>query len=399
MAVSKDISSPFTPGLPAPVEIFKGRQEEIQRLLDKVRACQSGKLQVAFLTGERGIGKTSLASFVRVLSEHKYGMISIHTFLGGVDSLEELVYRVFDRLLKESIEKPWYQKLSDFFGDHIKQVGLFEISVEFRADPDDLHALVRDFALSLRNLIRRVRDHKKGILIVLDDINGIARSMEFANWIKSLADEIATAQEPVPLCLVFVGLDERRQELIHNQPSLARILNPIDIRTLSDVETRALFTDAFSKVSMEVEEPALDLLVRFSGGLPVIAHELGDAAFNIDVDGKISLPDATRALIEAAGIIGRKHVEPQVFHVISSERYRKILRKLASDPFKIRFERAEVKAQLTPPEAKVFDNFLRRMVQLGVLARQETGVYRFTNTLHYLYFWMEAERAKKRTSE
>lgn len=393
--MSKDISSPFTPGLPAPVEIFQGRQEEIQRLLGKVRSCQTGRLQVAFLTGERGIGKTSLASFVRVLSEHKYDMIGLHAFLGGVNSLEELVYRVFDRLLKESLEKPWYQKLSDFFGDHIRQVGLFEISVEFRADPEDLHALVRDFAPSLRNLIRRVKDQKKGILIILDDINGIARSPEFANWVKSLADEIATAQERVPLCLIFVGLDERRQELIHNQPSLARVFDPIDIRTLSDMETEQLFKEALAKVSVEIDDDALGLLVRFSGGLPVIAHELGDAAFNVDEDGKIDFRDASRALFEAATIIGRKHVEPQVFHAISSDHYRSILRKLASDQFKMSFHRKEVIEQLSQAEGKVLDNFLRRMVQLGVLARQEKGLYRFSNTLHYLYFWMEAARAKR----
>ncbi|MBI4459701.1 MAG: ATP-binding protein [Acidobacteria bacterium] len=87
----KDTSSPFTPGLPVPPEFFVGRLGEINRLRKKVARSASGRLEVGFLIGERGIGKSSLASFVKLLSEREHGMLGLHTFLGGVDSLEEMV--------------------------------------------------------------------------------------------------------------------------------------------------------------------------------------------------------------------------------------------------------------------------------------------------------------------
>lgn len=59
--MSKDYS-PFTPGQPVPVEFFVGRSEEVRHLLDQVNAATTGKLRVGFLTGERGIGKSSLAA-------------------------------------------------------------------------------------------------------------------------------------------------------------------------------------------------------------------------------------------------------------------------------------------------------------------------------------------------
>lgn len=99
----KDTSSPFAPGLPVPVEFFVERLAEIERLKKKMARAESGRLEVAFLIGERGIGKSSLASFVRFLAEREYQMIGLHTFLGGVTSLEEMARRVFDRLLKESV--------------------------------------------------------------------------------------------------------------------------------------------------------------------------------------------------------------------------------------------------------------------------------------------------------
>ena len=112
--------SPFTPGVPVPVEFFIGRQEEVNRLREKVAAASAGRLQVVFVCGERGIGKSSLASFVRSLVERDAKVLGLHTFLGGVSSLEEVARRVFDRLLKESIGKTWEGKIKEFFGKHIK---------------------------------------------------------------------------------------------------------------------------------------------------------------------------------------------------------------------------------------------------------------------------------------
>jgi hypothetical protein len=394
----KDTSSPFTPGLPVPVEFFVGRLAEIERLKKKMARAEQGRLEVAFLVGERGIGKSSLASFVRFLAEREYQMIGLHTFLGGVTSLEEMARRIFDRLLKESVGTSWHEKVKKFFGNRIRQLDLFGISVEFGAPIQDLRRLVHDFAPALRNLVERVKDEKKGILLILDDINGLASSPDFANWLKSLVDEIATSQKPLPLCLLLVGLEERRQALIGFQPSLARVFDLVEIRPWSTGETWIFYQTAFSRVGMETEEAALDLLARYAGGLPVLAHEIGDAAFNLDKDNRIDHSDAAGAVIAAADIFGRKYLEPQVFQAIRSARYRSILRKLAREPFKEEFQRSTVLKRLSSEEVKVFDNFLRRMSQLNVVSRDTergAGAYRFTNLLYYLYFWMEAERARE----
>lgn len=98
--------SPFTPGLPVPVEFFVGRLAEVNRLTEKVASAGVGRLQVAFLSGERGIGKSSLASFVRVIAERDHGALGLHTFLGGVATLEEMARRVFDNSSRKASAKP-----------------------------------------------------------------------------------------------------------------------------------------------------------------------------------------------------------------------------------------------------------------------------------------------------
>lgn len=394
--MTKDYS-PFTPGQPVPVEFFVGREAELRRVAERAAAAEK-RLQVAFLCGERGIGKSSLASFARRLAEQKHSALGLHVLLGGVVTLEEMVRRVFDSLLEESLDKPWMAKVRDFFGQRIKEVGLFGISLKFDAPEGDLRRMAHDFAPALRNLMRRLRGTKKSIFLILDDINGLAREPSFANWIKSLVDGIATSDEPLPLFLMLVGLEERRQSLISLQPSLARVFDVIDISPWTTDETRRFYETAFATVSVTVEEKALDELVGFAGGLPVLAHEIGDAVFKVDTDNHIDQRDAMVGVVGAADTVGRKLLEPQVFKAIRSERYRAILRKIARKPFRVTFRRRELIGRLTDNERKVLDNFLKRMKRLGVICSEPEcgpGAYRFTNQLHYLYFCLEAERARE----
>lgn len=388
--------SPFTPGQPVPVEFFVGRMAEIETLKQKVAGAAAGKLQVAFLVGERGVGKSSLASFINFVADRDSKLLGLHTFLGGVTTLEEMARRVFDRLLKDSVGKTWYKKIEGFFGKHIQKVGLFGVSVEFGAPTQDLRRMVNDFGPALRNLARQLAEDRQGILLVLDDINGLASSADFANWIKSFVDEIATSRDPLPLCLIFVGLDDRRQSLISLQPSLARIFDVVDLRPWTPEESLDFFRSAFRQVGIATDDAALDMLVRYAGGLPVLAHEIGDAAFKVDTDNRIDSQDALRGVFAAADVVGRKHLEPQVFQAIRSHRYRAILRKIATKPLAIEFRRRDLLGRLAPEEAKVLDNFLTKMKHLGVIRSDREsgpGGYRFDNLLHYSYFWLEAQRA------
>lgn len=385
-----DTTSPFTPGVPVPVEFFFGRLNEIKRLREKAAKAATGALQVAFMVGERGIGKSSLATFVRVLAERDPGLLGVHTFLGGVGSLEEMVRRVFDRLLKESVEKAWFDRVKEFLGNRVREVGLFGISVEFGAAEQDLTRLVHDFAPALRRLAKQLEGQKKGIFLILDDINGLASSLEFANWLKSLVDEIATSQAPMPLLLLLVGLEERRQALIRSQASLARVFDLIEIRPWSDLEARQFFENTFQTVNMTVDAGAAETMVRYSGGLPVLAHEIGDAVYKVAGGEKVTRGMAVSGIVDASEIVGRKYLEPQVFQAIKSPKYRSILKHVGADHFPFEFRRAELLQRLHGDERGALDNFLHRMTELGVIVRDPAkgqGSYRFSNSLHYLYIY------------
>ena len=269
-------SSPFRPGQPAPIEFFIGRRAEIERVRGMVRASTQGRVSIGFVSGERGIGKSSLARFVRHLVEQNDDAVGCHVFLGGVQDLGQMLRRTFERLLNESTDKPWHQKLRDFFGDRVRKVGLFGLTLELNLQERDLAAIKHGFVSSVRRLLDNLAEHKRSLFLILDDINGLAGSDEFANWLKSTVDEIATSDAQARLCILVVGLEARRQELVGRQPSLARVLDPIDIAPWSDDEVLDFYHGAFREGNAEISAASVRTLTLYTGGLPVLAHELGE---------------------------------------------------------------------------------------------------------------------------
>ncbi|MEW6048151.1 MAG: ATP-binding protein [Bacillota bacterium] len=384
--------SPFTPGVPVPVEFFVGRAEQVERLRSVWRESSATKVpRVAFVAGERGIGKSSLASFVRFLVLRDGAQIATHVHLGAATGLPEMAKKVWEQVLNDSADRPWHRRLVEALGKRVAQVGLFGVTLELQMDQSELEGLARRFGQELRQLLRQTGDPSKAPLIILDDINGLAESPAFANWLKSTVDEAATARERLPVTFVLVGLEERRRSLIRLHPSLARMLEVVEITPWDPAETADFFRQAFGRAGRALEHEALMLMVACSGGYPMLAHEIGDAVYRVDQDRRVNAEDAFSGLRQAAEVVGRKHLQPHVFDAIRSPRYLSILRRAAKLGYS--FTLRELRARLNDTEEKALGNFVARMKRLGVILPEReagSGGYRFSNLLHHMYFLMEA---------
>ena len=393
-------TSPFTPGNPVPVELFIGRKEKIDEVIRYIRQISAGKQENIFLSGERGIGKSSFASFIRHLVGSRYNILGLHVFLGKVSTLDDMICLLFNQLLEETKEQTWYEKIKKFLGNHIKEVGLYGISVKFSPTEHDLKELVGKFPEAIHRLLEEIKDEKKGLFIVLDDINGLADNLEFANWYKSFVDEVATHYKNFPVLIMLVGLPEKRDSLSNKQPSLTRIFRIIEIEKLRNEEVENFFNKTFKKADIKnVTEEAMTILVTYSSGLPTLMHEIGDATFWADNDGVVDGGDAVKGVLDATQNIGRKYLDPKVYRTIRSERYRSILRKLGKIQISRYFKKKDVLQKLTENEKKVFHNFLRRLIELGIIEsdfERGPGAYKFVNAIYPVYIWMESHGQKEK---
>ncbi len=392
--MQKDMS-PFTPGSPVGIDLFAGREQQLMEITRYIRQAGSGRQENVFLIGDRGIGKSSFASVMCELADRRHGMIGVHVHLGGAAALEELTRRVLQEVMNAVQDRPWYARITERYTPYIQQVGLMGIKVSFHPPSQDLSQMAQQFPQVLGELLARIANDQKGVVIVLDDINGFAETNTFARWYKSVVDEVATHFPAYPALIALSGTPERRDQLARHEPSLLRVFRLIELERLSDDEVTDFFQRAFGQADMSVSDEAMNMMVHFSSGLPVMMQEIGDATFWSDSDGIIGLDDAQAGVTDSAITVGRKYLEPSVFRDLRSPRYHTIIRKIA-DSIASTFTRKEVMSRLTHDEQRVFDNLLRRLRKAGVVEQDRErgrGAYRFTNQIYPVYMWIESQQS------
>lgn len=384
--------SPFTPGRPVPVEYFVARRKEIERIERAIRQTLAGRNENIFITGERGIGKSSLAWYTHHLAE-KETLLGAYCYIGPARSLEDVAGIVFKRLL-EGCDKSTFEKLKEAFHKYIKSVNLPFLGVEFTENKSDLRDLVNGFIPALRHVCAVSKENNKnGLLVVMDDLNGITGLAEFSMFLMSTVDGIATSKEPLPLLMILVGIPDRREDLLKHQPSVARIFDIIDLPLMDENESGEFFRKTFAEESIAVSEEALSIMVQLSGGYPMLMHEVGDAVFWQNTDDKIDVRDARQGIMEAARTVGKKYIDPQISKVLRSKTYSSILWRIGKKlPLGGAFKRQELLKEIPTTEQKNLDNFLNRIKKLGIVDDAEVrGEYRFVNPLFHLYVWYEAK--------
>jgi hypothetical protein len=386
--------SPFYPGQPVPYELFVGRAAEVERIRRATYQVAAGKPQAIFIAGEYGIGKSSLASFMLSAAELDPQLLGFHVLLGTAASLEDVAQATVRTVVESSGgARSTTDKIRNFLAAYVKEVslvGVVKVNVEkLRKDAADISS---GFLPFLRSIYEQGKDRCKGLMLILDEINGLASQGSFSRFLKDLVDSNAISRNPLPLLLVVCGTDERRQELIARHRPVERIFEIAMIDPMSESEVREFYERAFAQVQMRVEEDAMAELCRYSGGLPKLMHLLGEAAYWIVPNDVVDLRSAREAIRAAVEDVGRKFVHPRLHKIVRREEYREILRKLAHSGFDLAFKKEEIARGLDEKERGRFTELLQEMEKLDILSHDEQsgGEFVFRDRLIRLYLSMAA---------
>ncbi|MCL2115961.1 MAG: AAA family ATPase [Methanobrevibacter sp.] len=159
MNLKNEKETPFQPGYPVNPEKFKGRVDIIENINRYLLKINKGEAQHFFITGKRGMGKTSLATYINDLVKRKYKMIGVHIFNDGFHDVNSLIEEIIERLLNEIESETWSQKILDFFGDNIEKVGLMGTTIKFKPkNKEYLKSIKNTFPLVLTDLIHNFND-------------------------------------------------------------------------------------------------------------------------------------------------------------------------------------------------------------------------------------------------
>lgn len=304
------------------------------------------------------MGKTSVADFVKAFADYKKNMIGVYVSNKGNDSIETLTTWIIESMINELPPKSRVERLKRWFGDHIESIEIRGNKIKFKVD-DELSKSFKDYFQDyLKEIYEEFPKEKQGILIIIDDINGLSHSSEFANWYKKLADTLAVSNNyNLPVYFLLAGYPEKFQALVVHEESFGSIFHYDLIDCLSEEEVKCFFKDTFSQVEMDISNEAWDIIVSFSSGLPLMMQQIGESVFWASKTNIITKDDAITGIVNALYEIGSKQIRP-ILDQIRSDNYKSILEFLADNNMR-KFKRSDVKDAMNISD-NVLSNFLSK---------------------------------------
>ena len=385
--------SPFQPGSPVSPKTFKGRNDIIEDIAKYMPSVTHGTAQHFFITGKRGMGKTSLANYLIDLFERKYKLVGIHIINDGIHDVDSLITLIVEKILNKIENESWSDKIIDSFKNHIDSVGFMGTTIKFKPDDKSLNIIKDNFPKFLMELTENFKD-KKGILIVIDDINGLSDNEYFANWYKSFSDTLTTNDyaKKCPISFILTGYPEKLRNLHNQNPSFKRIFKYYNLEKLGNDEVHDFYDDIFKSLDVSYDEKAMKNMIEYSSGMPTMMQEIGDAIFwLIGEDKHINIDITVNGIIEAGNRISFKYLQPLLDERIRSENYINIFEKIGEyvvNSSKNTFTKKELESLCNKDEIHVFKDFLFRAKQLKIIelvSSNKQGEYQFTNQLYPIY--------------
>jgi Cdc6-like AAA superfamily ATPase len=226
------VSRAFTPGAPVgELEMLAGRMAQLTDVVSAV----SMRGQHVGLYGERGVGKTSLAT---VLAEY-FGDSGIRPDLQSV---------VVNCSTDDTFSTLWRHVFTE--------LGVDDVELSFAPE------LVR----------RRLQALERPALVVIDELD----RLEDDDALTGLSDTIKTLSDhAVPSTLVLVGVARSIGELVGEHASIVRALIQIEMPRMTVSELGEILINGCERAGISAKQDAIHRIAVLSEGLPHYTHLLG----------------------------------------------------------------------------------------------------------------------------
>jgi len=384
--------SPFEPTRPVSPRKFKGRLTDTQKILRQIpRVIRDGMPEHFFITGKKGMGKTSFVRYVANQAEDNYQMISVYLSNDKGNTLNELIQRLLEALFREIYKESWGEKVIKLFVDNIKEIKIGGSGFSLKDNQKVVENIKKNFVDFMITLCDNLHD-KKGVFIVIDDINGLSDNVEFTDWYKGVMETLLFQEYEVPVIFNLISYPNEFDNLVNINESFTRMFTIIEIDNLEDKDIAEFFKSSFKEVGIEFEDETQSLhsLIFFSYGMPLIMQQIGDSIFWNAQDTLIITEETVfLGIAQAAEELGKKQLKSKL-NKIRSDLYISIFLKLGKERL-ITFKKSDVRELLSPDEKRVFNDFLKRAKDLGIIesiGRDNSGEYGFVNRLYIIYFMM-----------
>lgn len=399
--------NPFRPNSPVAPGMFVGRLAQVNALEEALLQTRAGRPKGFMLTGERGIGKTSLLQFFKFLAQghieirdEKVKFLVVDLDLDASSTDVGLIRRV-ERGLKRELEKtePARSFLSSGW-DFLKRLEAFGVSLR-EGESADAETLHDDFAHSLAMTANRIcREDAPsifgarydGIVLMIDEADNSPKSLRLGAFLKLLAERVQR-HGCERLMIGLAGMPTLREVLREGHPSSLRIFDELQLDILSRDEVSMVIDRALHEANTEnaekttIDDAGRSGLIHLSEGYPHFIQQFGYSAFAADTDLVIDRSDVSKGAFEAIGRIGDRYYRDDFYNKIQKDSYRQVLRIMADNENRW-VSKADIRSKFRG-KTTTLDNAIHALRERKIILAKEgeRGMYRLQH--RGFAFWIK----------
>lgn len=391
--------NPFKPNYPVSPGMFTGRYKELQILENQLNQTRAGNPANFLLTGERGIGKSSLLLYIKWLAEGGAPIdgrdlnflvidVAIDKGTTQLSLVKQIQLSLEKQLNKSEAARSFLAKAWEFL-QRVEVGGSGLKPVEYSISQSEL---LEHFIYSLADTESRLCENGEGttklfgatydgVLILVDEADNADPELDLGSFLK-LTTEKLQRRGSKHIMFGIAGLDELRNVLLRSHPSSLRIFDILRLERLTDPEVSQVIDKALEEANedevkkVKITDEAKEKLILFSEGFPHFIQQFGFCAFAADSDRLIDNDDVALGAAEAWAKIGERYYRNDFYDKIRKDSYRQVLRIMADD-----LDGWVTKKKIRESfkgGATTLDNAIRALLDRGIIVPKEgsRGVYR-----------------------
>jgi AAA ATPase domain len=407
--------NPFRPNSPVNPGMFVGRVTELDKLEADLIQARAGQPANFMLTGERGIGKTSLLDYLKHVAEglipieqDKVKFLVIETDIDERTTQLALVKKIELGLRRELGQSEKARTFLSSTWKFLERVEAGGISLkEKRGTDNDL--VVEEFAYSLADTVNRITDKAgedlfsasyDGLLLLIDEADNSSSDLKLGSFLKLLTERLQR-NDCDKMMIGLAGLPELREVLLKSHASSLRVFEELPLGRLSDDEVKRVINICLERANKDnseqttITDEAKDVLVTLSEGYPHFIQQFGYCAFAADTNLEIDRHDVSDGAFQKRGgleLIGDRYYRNDFYNKIQKDSYRQVLRIMATKADQW-VTKAEIRAKFQG-KVSTLDNAIQALRDRHIILPREgeRGVYRLQHRGFALWIKLYASK-------
>lgn len=408
--------NPFKPNSPVSSGMFAGRMKEIRALEKGLHQTKNNYGSNFLLTGERGIGKSSLMNLFRHLADGsietdygRFNFITVNVVISERTTLPVMI-KLIERSISREIGKE--ESVRKFLSDtwsFVQRIKVMDSGIDRAVLDEEPDILIDEFSYSLSRTCQRISNPEKGesakdgIVFMIDEADNASPSLHIGYFFKAVT-ELLQQHGCQKIMFVVAGLPEVTEKLAKSHESSIRIFNQLKIKELNLVDTKYVLDRGIeegNKINQEqtsMGDFAKDHLATLSEGYPHFIQQFAYSAYEQNEDGEISIDDVLVGAFKEGGAIdaiGSRYYESDYHSKIKSDEYRQVLSIMAEN-FSEWIKKSEIREKFTGDDQTLTDA-LRALTTRKIILKNPSkmGEYRLQQRGFALWIKLFGSRQKK----